>query len=37
MKLKDFWESKFEERPELLKQMANHFTFFDPDYSHLED
>jgi hypothetical protein len=24
----------------LLKQMANHFTFFDPenpDYSHLED
>ena len=40
IKLCDFWKSKFEGRPDVLKQMANHFTFFDPenpDYSHLGD
>jgi len=40
IKLRKFWEEKFAAKPELLKQMANHFTFFDPenpDYSQLED
>jgi hypothetical protein len=40
IKLRDYWEGQFKERPDLLKQMADHFTFFDPenpDYSHLED
>jgi hypothetical protein len=40
IKLCKFWENKFAERPELLRQMADHFTFFDPenpDYSRLED
>lgn len=40
VRLREFWISKFKERPEWLSQMANHFTFFDPenpDYSHLSE
>lgn len=29
IKLRQFWEDKFRAKPELLKEMANHFTFFD--------
>jgi hypothetical protein len=39
-KLRDYWESYFRENPSHLKQMANHFDFFDPDdpdYSRLYD
>jgi hypothetical protein len=39
-KLRDHWESYFRKNPSLLKQMANHFDFFDPDdpdYSRLYD
>ncbi len=38
IELRDFWLKTFEDRPELMKQMANHFTTFDPantDYSSL--
>jgi hypothetical protein len=40
IELRGFWEKQFREKPEHLKQMAYHFTFFDPsnpDYSHLSD
>jgi hypothetical protein len=40
VQMRDFWQKHFHEKPELLKQMAYHFTFFDPanpDYSHLSD
>jgi hypothetical protein len=40
VRLRTFWEDRFREKSDLLKQMANHFTFFDPqnpDYSHLSD
>jgi hypothetical protein len=39
-KLRDHWLKYFRDNPSHLKQMANHFTFFDPsnpDYSHLSD
>jgi hypothetical protein len=38
IKLRDFWTERFQDRPEHLKQMANHFNLFDPenpDYSRL--
>jgi hypothetical protein len=40
IKLRDYWLAQFKDRPEDLKQMANHFNLFDPenpDYSHLYD
>jgi len=39
-KFVDYWKEKLGENSELLKQMANHFNFFDPenpDYSNLSD
>jgi hypothetical protein len=38
--LRDYWLNYFKENPSHLKQMANHFSFFDPqnpDYSNLSD
>jgi hypothetical protein len=38
IKIRDFWEEKFRENPDHLRQMADHFNLFDPenpDYSHL--
>jgi hypothetical protein len=38
--LRDYWMAEFKDRPDHLKQMANHFSSFDPknpDYSKLYD
>jgi hypothetical protein len=40
VQLRDHWIGVFKDNPGLLKQMANHFDFFDPknpDYSRLSD
>jgi hypothetical protein len=38
VKLRDYWQDHYRDQPDALRQMADHFNFFDPenpDYSHL--